>query len=136
MVKEQDIRWKQRFFKYRTALKKLNKYAFQKDLNELEKQGLIKSFEYTYELGWKTLQDYLRYIGYEDIAGPRPVIEQSFQDNLISDGTGWIKILKSRNLTSHTYDEITVIEIISDIKNYFIQIFNELENTLLTKEDI
>jgi hypothetical protein len=52
----------------------------------MEQQGLIKAFEYTFELSWKTLQDLLKHKGYRDILGPRPVIEQSFQDGYINDG--------------------------------------------------
>jgi len=52
----------------------------------MEEQGLIKAFEYTYELAWKTLQDLLNYKGYSNIVGPRPVLEQSFRDGYLHDG--------------------------------------------------
>jgi len=95
------------------------------NLNEMEEQGLIKAFEYTYELSWKTLQDLLKEKRYIDIVGPKPVIEQSFQDGYITDGHGWMKMHVSRNLSSHTYDQQTANEIISGIKNeYFILLKN------------
>jgi len=66
----------------------------------MEKQGLITAFENTYELNWKTLQDILKDKEYNNIAGPKPVIEQSFQDGYIIDGKVWIRLHKNRNLTS------------------------------------
>ncbi|MCD4698046.1 MAG: nucleotidyltransferase substrate binding protein [Bacteroidales bacterium] len=92
----------------------------------MEQQGLIKAFEYTYELSWKTLQDLLIEKGYNNIIGPRPVIEQSFQDGYISNGNDWMRMHKSRNLTSHTYDEETAEEIIEEIRNIYFSLFSEL----------
>jgi len=117
---DKDIRWEQRFINFNKAFAQLERFVAKRDLNEMEEQGLIKAFEYTYELSWKTLQDLLKERGYQDIIGPRPVIEQSFQDGYISDGKTWMQMHKSRNLTSHTYDEDTAEEIVSAIRdNYF-----------------
>jgi nucleotidyltransferase substrate binding protein (TIGR01987 family) len=74
------------------------------ELSDLEEEGLIKRFEYTYELAWTTLQDLLRERGYSDISGPRP------------DGKIWLRVIKSRNLTAHVYDEETVDEIAQVIR--------------------
>jgi nucleotidyltransferase substrate binding protein (TIGR01987 family) len=101
-----------------------------KKLNEMEEQGLIKAFEYTYELSWKTLQDLLREKGYPDIAGPKPVIEQSFQDGYIADGEGWMRMHVSRNLTSHTYDEETAAEIILKIRESYFDLLKALHARL------
>ena len=120
-----DIRWHQRFINFNKAFNQLERFIEKKVLNEMEEQGLIKSFEYTYELAWKTLQDLLKEKGYHNIVGPRPVIEQCFQDGYITDGMAWMHMHKSRNLTSHTYDENVVKEIIEDIRNvYFMQLKN------------
>ena len=59
----------------------------EEELNEMEEQGLIKAFEYTYELSWKTLQDLLKDKGYTDIIGPKSVIEQSFPQLKLDDKT-------------------------------------------------
>jgi len=116
MVEEnKDIRWQQRFSNFDKAFRQLEKYVGQEEMNELEKQGLIKSFEYTYELAWKTLQDLLSHIGYKDIVGPKPVIQQCFQDGYIADGEAWIRMHNSRNLTSHTYNKETAEEIVESI---------------------
>lgn len=125
-----DIRWEQRFLNYSKVLAQLEKFVVKKDLNEMEEQGLIKSFEYTYELAWKTLQDLLKEKGFKDIIGPKPVIQQCFQLGYIEDGEGWVKMHNSRNLTSHTYDEESVGEIIKAIRNEFIVLFKSLRAKL------
>ena len=129
----QDIRWKQRFINFNKAFNQLERFIANKNLNEMEEQGLIKAFEYTYELSWKTLQDLLKEKGYIDIIGPRPVIEQSFQDGYIADGKCWMQMHKSRNLTSHTYDEETAEEIISEIRNVYFGLLKDLK-IILEKE--
>lgn len=122
-----DVRWKQRFTNFRKAFAQLERFVSQEKLNELEEQGLIKAFEYTYELSWKTLQDLLKDKGYSDVVGPRPVIEQSFQDGYILDGKGWMKMHKGRNLTSHTYDEDTAREIVEDIRDLYFELLSSLK---------
>jgi len=64
MYEEQDIRWLQRFSNFIKALSQLERFVQKEDLNEMEEQGLIKSFEYTYELAWKTLQDLMKEKGF------------------------------------------------------------------------
>ena len=122
-----DIRWQQRYSNFQKALSQLERFVQNDELNEMEEQGLIKAFEYTFELAWKTLQDFLKEKGYVGIVGPRPVIEQSFQDGYISDGTGWLRMLTARNLSSHTYDEETAKEIIGGIKSVFIILLKDLK---------
>ena len=124
---DNDIRWQQRFHSFNKAFHQLQKFISKTDLNEIEEQGLIKAFEYTYELSWKTLQDILKNKGYKDILGPKPVIEQSFQDGYIIDGKGWMRMHKGRNLTSHTYDEETAKEIIQGIREEFFVLLEQLK---------
>jgi nucleotidyltransferase substrate binding protein (TIGR01987 family) len=130
----EDIRWQQRFNNFNKAFQQLEKFISHSQLNEMEEQGLIKAFEYTYELSWKTLQDLLKEKGYRNIIGPKPVIEQSFQDGYITDGKGWMRMHNSRNLTSHTYDEKTAAEIIKGIKEEYFQLFKNLQIRL--KEEV
>jgi len=122
-----DVRWHQRFINFNKAFGQLERFIREKELNEMEEQGLIKAFEYTYELAWKTLQDLLKEKGYNDVAGPKPVIEQSFQDGYITDGKGWMRMHNSRNLTSHTYDEETAKEIIDNIRNEYFDLLKNLQ---------
>lgn len=129
-MENQDIRWHQRFISFNKALNQLERFVKVDQLNEMEAQGLIKAFEYTYELSWKTLQDLLKDKGYSDIIGPKPVIEQSFQDGYISDGKGWMRMHLSRNLTSHTYDDETAKEVITNIRNEYFDLLKNLQVTL------
>lgn len=127
MDSNKDIRWQQRFSNFNKAFDQLRNFLVHEELNEMEKQGLIKSFEYTYELSWKTLQDLIIDKGYNNIIGPKPVIEQSFKDGYIVDGKGWMRMHKSRNLTSHTYDEKTALEIIEVIRGEYFALFQNLQ---------
>jgi nucleotidyltransferase substrate binding protein (TIGR01987 family) len=134
MTEKKDSRWIYRFNNYCKALSQLEKFILQKSLNAFEEQGLIKAFEYTFELAWKTLQDLLGEKGYEDITGPKPVIDQSFMDGYIADGEGWVKMQKSRNLTSHTYNEETAEEIATAVKLIYFGLFKDLQNRLLAEQ--
>lgn len=122
----QDIRWQQRFKYLNKAFTQLEKAVKLESYSDLEREGLIQRFEYTYELAWKTLQDFLEFTGYVDVKGPRPVIEQAFKNGLIEDGNGWMAMKKSRELTSHTYDEDTAIEIADAIINRYYSLFQSL----------
>lgn len=135
-MENKDIRWQQRFNNFDKAFNQLERFKEVVNLNELEKQGLIKAFEYTFELSWKTLQDLLKDKGYIDIVGPRPVIEQSFQDGYIADGNGWMRMHKSRNLTSHTYDEQTAEEIITSIRKEYYYLLRDLRLRLENERSI
>lgn len=135
-MENRDIRWEQRFSNFRKALSKLGEAVSHENTNkltELEKEGLIQRFEYTYELAWKTLQDLLIKNGYLEIVGPNPVIEQAFQDGLIKNSLVWKKMKKSRELTSHTYNSETAEEIVENIIQSYYNILKELE-TRLEKE--
>lgn len=125
-----DIRWQQRFRNFNKAFSQLERFMQAEKLNEMEEQGLIKAFEYTYELSWKTLQDLLIEKGYNNIVGPKPVIEQCFQDGYIVDGKGWMRMHLSRNLTAHTYDEETAVEIIESIRNEYFFLLSSLKERL------
>lgn len=111
MSESQDVRWKQRLKNYQDALAQLQKFIDKGELSELEQQGLIKAFEYTFELAWKTIKDYLDYQGEKDLYGSRDCIRKAFQIGLIADGETWMDMLGSRNKTSHTYNQETADEI-------------------------
>lgn len=127
---KKDIRWIQRFRNFNKAFYQLQKFISKKDLNELEEQGLIKSFEYTYELGWNTLKDYLEYQGNNEINGSRDAINEAFKLGLIADGQGWMNMFKDRNRTSHTYNEKTAREIINNIFISYFHLFAALQREM------
>ena len=133
----EDIRWEQRFMNFKKALARLQMVQASDlaSLSDLEKEGLIQLFEYTYELSWKTLQDFLRYKGYTDFAGPNATLSLALQDGYITDADGWRKMKKSRELMSHTYDEGQADLIASDIIEIYTHLLTQL-SIRLTKESV
>jgi nucleotidyltransferase substrate binding protein (TIGR01987 family) len=128
-MKDQDIRWKQRFKNYSKALLQLNKFFIKgNELNELERQGMIKSFEYTYELAWNTIKDFYESQGEQTLQGSRDAIQLAFKRTLISNGEGWMEMLKDRNRTSHVYNEEIANEISENILNKYYLLFLDLQN--------
>jgi nucleotidyltransferase substrate binding protein (TIGR01987 family) len=114
-VTTQDIRWMQRYNNFSKALTQLTKFIAQGELNDLEKQGLIQAFEYTYELAWNSLKDYFETQGETDIHGSRDAIRLAFKRGLIENGETWMAMITSRTLTSHTYNEEIAEKIVRDI---------------------
>ena len=122
-----DIRWKQRFANYERALAQLTKFIDKGELNELEEQGLIQAFEYTHELAWNVLKDYLRYQGNQNIYGSRDATRLAFNLGLIEDGGGWMDMIRERNRTSHTYNQATAQAIAENVKGRFFDLFVKLQ---------
>ena len=120
MNQNMDVRSQQRFENFKKALS-LYSDAVRPKMSRLEEEGLIQRFEYTFELAWKCLQDLLQERGYDNVRGPRPVIEQAFQDGLISDGPTWLKMLKARNESTHLYNEVFFADIIKKVKTSFLK---------------
>lgn len=126
---QQDIRWLQRFNNYRKALARLSQavklmsqqIAFNDEIDELLKEGVIQRFEYTHELAWKVMKDYAEYQGYTDIRGSRDAIRRAFEMGLIDDKR-WMESIESRNLTSHNYDD----EVASEIYETIMQLYYPL----------
>jgi len=121
----QDIRWKQRFENFEKAYFQLKEFIEKKSLNKFEEQGLIKSFEYTYELSWNLIKDYLVYQGTVGITGSRDAIRKGFNLGLINNGDEWMKMIEDRILTVHTYNEETANEISHRIKNQYYSLFTD-----------
>jgi len=125
---DKDIRWQQRFQNFKKAFQQLESSVKVKDPDLLQQQGIIQCFEYTFELSWKTLQDFLfEKVGYEGLRGPKPVLEQAFQDDILKNGEIWFDMLKSRNLTTHLYDEKEVQGVLKKIRNDYYPLFVELK---------
>ncbi|MEX0606044.1 MAG: nucleotidyltransferase substrate binding protein [Marinobacter sp.] len=121
-MSKQDVRWIQRFNNFKKAFSQLDDAVTlgqSRELSRLEKQGVIQAFEYTYELGWNLLRDFLRWQGNSGVTGPRDAIREAFSAGLIEDGERWMQMLQDRNRTSHTYNEETAEEILTNIfQNY------------------
>lgn len=127
-----DTRWLQRFSNYKKAFKQLKEaicLSRERELSLLEKQGLIQAFEFTHELAWNMLKDYLEYQGNPDIRGSRDAIREAFKVRLIDDGDMWMETIKARNITSHAYDEALVQSAFETISNDYSVIFDRLLET-------
>ncbi len=131
-MENEDIRWKQRFSNYSKAFLQLEKFVKKgKDLNEMEKQGLIQAFEYTFELSWNVIKDYYEYQAVTEIQGSRDAFRLAFNRGLINDGESWMKMIVSRTKTTHTYNEETADEIATAIIGSYFFMFKELYQTML-----
>jgi nucleotidyltransferase substrate binding protein (TIGR01987 family) len=121
-MKNQDIRWIQRLQNYRQALARLSEaveLSRQRALSDLEEQGLIQAFEFTHELAWNVLKDYLEAQGFVEIIGSKNATRQAFKNGLLEDGEAWMDMVKARNLTSHTYQDKIAEDIVKDILGRF-----------------
>lgn len=128
----QDIRWKQRFDNLQSAYLRLQQAITanqQAPDNQLIQMALIKSFEMTFELSWKTMKDYLKYNGI-DVKLPREIIKQAFATDLITDGQLWIDMLEDRNLMAHTYDEARALDAVDHICRRYVAGLEQLHQTL------
>ena len=130
-MENKDIRWIQRFHNFSKALSQLKKFIDKGDeLNELEEQGLIQSFEYNFELSWNLIKDYYEYQGVTEIQGSRDAFRLAFKRGLIKDGADWMKMIESRIKTSHTYNEDTATEIAEAILNTYYSLFTDFHRTM------
>lgn len=118
-----DIRWRQRFQSFRKAFSQLSKAAAiagERELSELEQQGLIQAFEFTHELAWQTLKDFLEAHGTtKKLYGSKDATREAFAQGLIEDGEEWMEMIESRNETSHAYNEETADAIADAVLSRF-----------------
>ncbi|MEH6448239.1 MAG: nucleotidyltransferase substrate binding protein [Oleispira sp.] len=129
----EDIRWLQRFSNYQQALASLSsavQLTEQRALSDLEQQGLIQAFEFTHELAWNCLKDYLQYQGEQNLMGSRDATRKAFSVGLITSGEVWMDMIASRNRTSHTYNQETAKQIAGAIVNQYHTRFCQLAEKL------
>jgi len=129
---EKDIRWKQRFHNFDKAISSLQEAIVRVDLSKLEKAGVIQIYEFTFELAWKTMKDYLEEMGV-DAKFPKETIKEGFNYEIIVDGELWMDMLQKRNLMSHTYDETTAELAYQLIVNSYFQALKQIHTTLSAK---
>jgi nucleotidyltransferase substrate binding protein (TIGR01987 family) len=131
----QDIRWEQRFDNYSKAFLELSTDVAlreSRELSRLEEKGLIQSFEMVHELSWHVLKDYLEEVaGTTGLLGSKDSTREAFKRGLIADGEVWMEMIKSRNLTSHVYDEATARKIADDICGHFYVCFAAMHQHFL-----
>ena len=126
----EDIRWQQRFSNYNKALAQLETFIDPPALNDREQQGLIKAFEYTFELAWNTLRDLLRSQGDSSLLGSRDTLREAFRLGLIDAGEAWMRMIQDRNLTSHSYNRATADAIATQIIGSYLPCFQQLRERL------
>lgn len=144
-AEQKDIRWEQRFSNFQKAFRKLDSAVevikgdsegYIINVGELHreilKEGLIQRFEYTHQLAWNVMKDYAEYQGNNDISGSRDATREAFKMGLIIDAESWMDMIKSRNETSHTYNEETAEEIIQKIITIYHPLFFEFGRKMST----
>ena len=130
-----ELRWKQRFQNFEKAFLLIDEVAdFEPEtFSQLEKEGVVQRFEILIELSWKVLKDYLENEGYDDVANGKKAIRQAFVAELITNPESWMEALEKRNLTSHTYNEEILTQIIDFIQQTFYPIARDLYQILKSK---
>ena len=126
-----DVRWRQRFDKLERAHQVRERgvaLARQRPRSELEQQGLIQGCEFTHELAWNLLKDYLQHQGIAGIIGSRDATRLAFQNALISDGEGWMAMIKARDQSSHTYNLEQAQAIARDVIDRYAPLFGALRD--------
>lgn len=132
-MKDQDTRWIQRFDSFSKALAQLqdaDALSKTRPLSRLEEQGMIQAFEYTHELAWKTMKDFLEEKGNSSLFGSKDVTRAAFKLGIIENGETWMDMIKSRNQTSHTYNEEVAVQIVNSIINDYFTNFKLLHDKL------
>jgi nucleotidyltransferase substrate binding protein (TIGR01987 family) len=133
---DEDIRWKQRLQNYKKAILTVQdavELSRQRSLSNLEKQGLIQGFEFTFELAWNVMKDFLEDEGITGIIGSKDAIRHAFNRGIIPDGQIWMDMLKDRNLSAHSYDEKTaegLVHAIADTYYHQLSLFAEKMNAI------
>ncbi len=129
----EDIRWKQRFGNFQRAMHQLTlavQLMEQRPLSDLEQQGLIHGFEFTHELAWNVLKDYLEMEGIQGLIGSRSTVREAFKRGVISDGDAWMDMIEKRNLSSHTYNQDVAETLATAIQERYFCAFLELQKRL------
>ena len=133
-----EIRWIQRFDNFKRAFTRLADAAAQakqRKLSELEEQGLIQVFEFTHELAWNTLKDFLEARGtVVKIYGSRDATREAFAADIIENGEAWMKMIEHRNETSHTYNEAIANAIVEAILMRYVTEFEGFQRRFLELE--
>ena len=136
-MEHETPRWQYRFDNYERAFRLLREaveLSTQRVLADLEREGIIQRFEFTWELAWKLLNDLLVAEGIHlDTVTPRSVLRAAFTARLIQDGEGWMKALDARNRTSHPYDSAAVEQVVAEIAHNYLRLFDDLHRVVLTR---
>ncbi|MCR9082894.1 MAG: nucleotidyltransferase substrate binding protein [Cyclobacteriaceae bacterium] len=134
-MKNEDIRWKQRFSNFSKAMRHLENALQISEPDMVQKAGIIQFFEMSFELAWNMVKDYLEEQGFVDIRSPRGALKKAFEVNLLDNGHDWMDLLQDRNLTAHTYDEQKATEMEKLIQKKYFPILKNLQINFKRKID-
>lgn len=132
-----EKRWVQRLDNYTKAfvvLENAHTLGKERELTELERMGLIQSFELAFELAWNLMKDYLQYQGIVDIMGSRDAIRNAFKYGIIENGETWMDMIERRNETSHIYDEEVAIKVAAHVSDSYVCEMKKLLDTMKSYE--
>ena len=120
----ETLRWEQKLDSYYKALKRLSEIvslSHQRELTDIEKDGLIQRFEFTHELAWKLMMSFCKHQSPEkELFGSKDSTRWAFEHGLIVEGEVWMEMIASRNMTSHNYDGEVAEEVFHRIvKDYY-----------------
>lgn len=120
-------RWEERILDLNNAINRLEEAIEDSKKIELStlKDGVIQRFEFTVELSWKALKNYLNSEGIDTAITPKSSVREAFKIEIIENVNTWIEMLDDRNLTSHIYNQLIADEIYERIVN---QYYKELKN--------
>lgn len=132
---DEKPRWIYRFDNYKRAfvlLREAIETMDERELTQLEKEGIIQRFEYTWELAWKVIKDYLEHEGVTlDKITPASVIRAAFAAKIIKDGETWMQALDARNKMSHVYSLKKFEEVIEEIRKSYLALFDDLHFSMM-----
>ncbi|PCI26483.1 MAG: nucleotidyltransferase [SAR324 cluster bacterium] len=127
----EDARWQQCFSNYRKALSTLNDavdLSQQRPLSSLETLGVVHVFEYTHELAWNCLKNFLQHQGQQDIDDSRNATRKAFEVELIENGEQWMGMIANRNRSSRAYNQETAEAIVKAVIEQYQPLFMQLQN--------
>jgi nucleotidyltransferase substrate binding protein (TIGR01987 family) len=130
-------RWKQRFDNFDRAFAALLRIKERLELDsddEAVRMALVQAFEFTYELAWNTMKDYLENEGLDVPAGSKQTIRMAFQAGLIGDTEQWMEAVQKRNMASHTYNKSVLDEGVAFITGTYFPLVEKLHALLKERQ--
>ncbi|MFH1097476.1 MAG: nucleotidyltransferase substrate binding protein [Candidatus Desantisbacteria bacterium] len=117
-----ELRWRQRFQNFESAYQTFTRISKQYEsdkTDEITQIALVQAFEFTFELAWNTMKDYLENEGYDEVKNSKQTIRVAFQAELITDAEKWMEMVEKRNMASHAYNSVILKETVDFIYNEF-----------------
>jgi nucleotidyltransferase substrate binding protein (TIGR01987 family) len=103
------------------ALQTLQDAQVRPPQNDLERDGVIQRFEYTFELCWKSIRKALLFLGRAEVSGsPKPLFRDAMEEHFIGTIEPWFAYLEARNATSHIYNRDQAEKVFNAIQGFAI----------------